>query len=209
MTPAPAAAADQARGRLQRRALRLEYATIAWNAGEAIFTIILGIAAGSLALIGFGADSIIEMFASSVVVWHVRPGHAEDNPGRTRLALRMVASAFLGLGVVLLAVSIQQLAAGRRAGESLAGIVYLSFTAVVMFGLAFVKKRTAEKLQSAPLRSEAAMTFLDGILSTLTLIGLSLNVVFSWAWADPLAALVVGLAAIRESRQNWREAADI
>ena len=68
MTPAPAAAADQARGRLQRRALRLEYATIAWNAGEAIFTIILGIAAGSLALIGFGADSIIEMFASSVEI---------------------------------------------------------------------------------------------------------------------------------------------
>lgn len=209
MTPAPAATADEARGRLQHRALRLEYATIAWNAGEAIFTIILGIAAGSLALIGFGADSIIEMFASSVVVWHVRPGHAEDNPARTRLALRMVAIAFMGLGIVLLAVSVRQLVAGRRAGESIAGIVYLSFTAMVMFGLAFLKKGTAEKLQSAPLRSEAAMTFLDGILSTLTLIGLSLNVVFGWAWADPLAALVVGLAAINGSRQNWREAAGI
>jgi len=121
----------------------------------------------------------------------------------------MVAVAFMGLGIVLLTVSVRDLVAGRRAGGSIAGIVYLSFTAVVMFGLAFVKKRTAEKLQSAPLRSEAAMTFLDGILSTLTLIGLSLNVVFGWAWADPLAALVVGLAAINESRQNWREAADI
>ena len=200
---------DDTRSRLQRRALRLEYATIAWNAGEAVFTIALGIAAGSLALVGFGTDSIIEMFASSVVVWHVRPGHEQDNPGRTRLALRMVAFAFLGLGIVLLAVSIQQLAAGRRAGESIAGIVYLSFTAIVMFGLAFLKKRTAEQLRSAPLRSEAAMTFLDGILSTLTLIGLSLNVVFGWAWADPLAALFVGLAAISASRQNWREAAEI
>jgi divalent metal cation (Fe/Co/Zn/Cd) transporter len=149
------------------------------------------------------------MFASSVVVWHVRPGHPEDNPGRTRLALRMVALAFMGLGIVLVTVSVRDLATGRRAGQSIGGVVYLSFTAVVMFGLASVKKRTAQKLQSAPLRSEAAMTFLDGILSTLTLIGLSLNVVLGWAWADPLAALFVGLAAINESRENWREAADI
>ncbi|HEX5950898.1 MAG TPA: hypothetical protein VFZ96_07840 [Actinomycetota bacterium] len=72
------------RARLQRRALALEYATIAWNLGEAVLTIGLGVAAGSLALIGFGADSIIEVFASSVVVWHLRPGHEVDHPARTR-----------------------------------------------------------------------------------------------------------------------------
>ena len=72
----------EARTRLQRVALRLEYATIAWNLGEAVFTVGLGIAARSLALIGFGTDSVIEVFASSVVVWHVRSGDGEDQPGR-------------------------------------------------------------------------------------------------------------------------------
>jgi divalent metal cation (Fe/Co/Zn/Cd) transporter len=88
-------ATTASRSRLQRRALGLEYATIAWNLGEAVLTISLGIAAGSLALIGFGTDSIIEVFASGVVVWHVRPGHEVDRPERTRRALRL-ANAALG-----------------------------------------------------------------------------------------------------------------
>ena len=97
--------------------LRLEYATIAWNLGEAVFTIGLGIAAGSLALIGFGADSLVEVFASSVVVWYIRPGEARDRPERTRLALRLVAAAFAVLAVVLAAASIHDLPTGRRAGR--------------------------------------------------------------------------------------------
>lgn len=202
-------AADGERGRLQRRALLLEYGTIAWNAGEAVLTIALGIAAGSLALIGFGTDSIIEMFASSVVVWHIRPGHEHDHPHRTRLALRLVGLAFLGLGVILAAVSIRELIEGHQAGESIPGIIYLAITAVVMFGLAAAKKRTADELGSAPLRSEAQMTFLDGILSTLTLTGLALNAWLGWAWADPLAALFVAAMALNESRENWNEASEI
>ena len=194
------------RPRLQRRALRLEYATIAWNVGEAFLTIGLGIAAGSLALVGFGTDSVIEVFASSVVVWHLRPGHAEDHPGRTKLALRLVALAFLLLAVILASVAIRDLVTGRRAGESPFGIAYLAVTAVVMFGLAVAKRRTAEALDSAPLRSEAAMTFLDGILSTLTLTGLALNAVLGWWWADPAAALFVAVAAANEARENRREA---
>jgi divalent metal cation (Fe/Co/Zn/Cd) transporter len=206
-SPPVAIGAD--RVRLQRRALRLEYATIAWNLGEAVFTIGLGIAAGSLALIGFGTDSIIEVFASSVVVWHIRPGHATEDAARTRLALRLVAAAFIGLAVVLAVVSIRDLALGRRAGESVAGIIYLAITAVVMFTLAVVKRRTADALGSAPLRSEASLTFLDGILSTLTLTGLALNAVLGWAWADPAAALIVAFAAANEGRENFAEAASI
>jgi len=197
------------RARLQRRALRLEYATIAWNLGEAVFTIGLGVAAGSLALIGFGIDSIIEVFASSVVVWHLRPGHAVDNPARTRLALRLVAFAYMGLAVVLATASIRDLVTGRRAGESVIGIVYLAVTAVVMFSLAGAKRRTAASLGSAPLRSEATLTFLDGILSTLTLTGLALNVIFGWTWADPAAALIVATAAANEARTNLKEAAEL
>ncbi len=202
------AAESQERVRLQRRALRLEYATIAWNLGEAVFTIGLGVAAGSLALIGFGTDSIIEVFASSVVVWHVRPGHAVDHADRTRLALRLVAYAYLGLAVILATASIRELLLGRKAGESVVGIVYLAVTAVVMFTLAFAKRRTATSLGSAPLRSEATLTFLDGILSTLTLTGLGLNVLFGWTWADPAAALIVAVAAALEARMNLIEAAE-
>lgn len=201
--------AEGERRLLQKRALFLEYATIVWNIGEAVFTITIGIIAGSLALIGFGSDSVIEVFASSVVVWHVRPGHDVDRPERTRRALRLVAVAFALLGAVLAVVSIRDLITGREAGHSMAGIVYLAITAVVMFGLAVAKRRLATRLDSAPLRSEASLTFLDGVLSTLTLIGLSLNAVLDWAWADPAAALIVAVAAFNEAHANWIEAAEL
>ncbi len=196
------------RPRLQRRALRLEYATIAWNIGEAFLAIGLGIAAGSLALIGFGTDSIIEVFASSVVVWHLLPGHETDHPDRTRRALRLVSIAFVLLAVVLAVVAVRDIAIERKADESPWGIAYLAVTAVVMFGLAVLKSRTARLLDSAPLRSEAAMTYLDGFLSTATLIGLSLNAALEWWWADPAAALVVAVAAANEARETWREASE-
>lgn len=200
---------DSDRNHLLQRALRLEYATIAWNVGEAVLTIALGIAAGSLALIGFGTDSIIEVFASSVVVWHLAPGHSVDQPRRTARALRLVAMAFVALATVLAVVSIRDLVTGRRPGESPWGIAYLAVTAVIMFSLAVLKRRTARTLESAPLRSEAKMTFLDGILSTATMTGLALNAAVGWWWADPAAALVVGLAAANEARENWREAGEL
>jgi len=98
---------------------------------------------------------------------------------------------------------------GRRAGESVVGVAYLAVTAVVMFGLAAAKRRTARSLDSAPLRSEASMTFLDGILSSATLTGLTANAALGWWWADPLAALVVALAAFNEARENWEEAREL
>lgn len=200
---------SDARSRLQRRALRLEYATIAWNLSEAVLTIALGIAAGSLALIGFGADSVIEVFASSVVVWHVLPGHETDHPERTRLALRLVAAAFVLLALVLTVGAVRDLVTGRRAGESPIGIAYLAVTAVVMFSLAAAKHRLARTLGSSPLRSEAAMTFLDGVLSSATLTGLVLNAALGWWWADPAAALVVAVAAAGEARENVAEAREL
>jgi len=198
-----------ARARLQRIALRLEYATIAWNLGEAVLTVALGIAAGSLALIGFGTDSVIEVFASAVVVWHIRPGHRTEHPGRTRLALRLVALAFLALAIVLASVAVRDLVTGRRAEGSPFGIAYLAVTAVVMFWLAIAKRRVAAGLDSAPLRSEAAMTSLDGVLSVLTLTGLALNAALGWWWADPAAAFIVAIAAANEARENRREAAEL
>ena len=197
------------RDRLQKRGLRLEYATIAWNVGEAFLAIGLGLAAGSLALIGFGTVSVIEVFASSVVVWHMLPGHEVDDPRRTRLALRLTAGAFAAIGVALAIGAVRDLVMGRVAGESPWGIVYLGVTALVMFGLSILKHRTADGLDSAPLRSEARMTFLDGVLSVATLVGLALNAYVGWWWADPLAALIVAFAAANEAREVWIEAADV
>jgi divalent metal cation (Fe/Co/Zn/Cd) transporter len=194
------------RTRLQRIALRLEYATIAWNLGEAVLTIGLGIAAASLALIGFGTDSIIEVFASSVVVWHIAPGHAQDHPGRTARALRLVAIAFSVLAVTLFGVAVRDLATARHPGESPWGIGYLAVTAFVMLGLAIAKRGIARRLDSAPLHSEARLTFLDGMLAAGTTVGLALNALWGWWWADPAAALLVALAAASEARENWLEA---
>lgn len=196
------------RAQLQRTALRLEYGTIAWNVGEAALTLALGAAASSLALIGFGAVSVVEVFASLVVVWHLRPGHEVDHPRRTRLALRLVGLAFLVLAIGLVIVAISDLATGRRPDESPWGIAYLMLAAAVMFGLARAKRRTARKLGSAPLQSEATMTLLDGLLATATLTGLALNAIVGWWWADPAAALVVAVAAINEARENWESASE-
>lgn len=123
--------------------------------------------------------------------------------------MRLVAAAFLGLAIVLAAVAVRDLVTGRRAGGSPIGIAYLFVTALVMFGLAIAKRRTAVSLDSAPLRSEAAMTFLDGFLSSATFTGLALNAGLGWWWADPTAALVVAIAAFNEARENWAEAREL
>lgn len=201
-TTAPPAAA------LRRRALLLEYGTMAWNAGEAVLTIALGSVAGSLALIGFGTVSVVELFASGVVVWHVRSDEAAQ-AGRTKLALRLIAIAFVTLALALVVAAVNDLLSGRRAGESPWGIAYLAVTAVVMFGLAVLKRRTATELDSEPLRSEATVTFLDGVLSVTTLAGLALNATLGWWWADPVAAMLVALAAINEARETATEPVEL
>lgn len=190
---------------LQTRALRLEYATIAWNVGEAFLTIALGTVAGSVALIGFGAVSVVEVFASSVVIWHLRKTR-DEVANVTGLALRLIALAFAVLAIALLAVALRDLASGRRAGESPFGIGYLAITAMVMFGLAVAKRRVATALGSEPLASEATVTLLDGVLSVSTLAGLALNAYLGWWWADPVAGMVVAVFALNEGRESLEEA---
>lgn len=198
------------RAHYQRRALALEYGTIGWNVGEAVLTIALGAIASSLALIGFGTVSVVEVFASLVVVWHLRQStDADAAENRTARAHRLVALAFAVLTAAVSVAAIRDLATGRRPGESPWGIAYLALTAVVMFGLATAKGRLADRLDSSPLRSEAKMTFLDGALSTATMVGLLLNALAGWWWADPSAALVVALAVANEARENWEEAAQL
>ncbi len=189
----------------QRRARFWVWATIAWNVPEAVISIALGIAAASLALIGFGADSVIELFASLVLVWHLWPGAHQGHDHRVRLELRLLAAAFAALAIALTAAAISDLTSGREANESPWGIAYIAVTVLVMFGLGIAKRRAADRIDSAPLRSEATMSILDGFLAASTLLGLVLNAAAGWWWADPSAALVVAVFAAHEAWENWEE----
>jgi len=178
-----------------RQALRLEYLTVGWNSIEVFVTIGLGIASGSLALVAFGLDSLIEIFASTVVLWHLR---GDGDGAQTRRAMGLVALAFFGLAAILIVAAVEGLASGREADQSPLGIGYLAVTAVVMFTLSWRKRLVGTSLENHPLEHEARITFLDGMLATGVLLALAANVAFGAWWADPIAAALVGVAAIPE-----------
>lgn len=194
---------DGAHDALLRRGRRLQYATIAWNLMEVFVTVGLGVAAGSLALIAFGLDSLVEVFASLVVVWYIADDEAR---GRERRALHLVAIAFAVLALYLAGASIYNLATGEAAESSPLGIGYLAITALVMFGLSVLKRRIAREAANAPLAAEASMTFLDGCLASGILIALVLNTTAGLSWADPSAAMLVAVFCVREAVGNWTQA---
>lgn len=200
---------DRQDASLQRLGRRLQWATIAWNSGEVFVTVGLGIAARSLALVAFGLDSLIEVFASLVVIWHMNPGEKGHDARRDSHAMRLVGIAFGVLAAYLLAMGMRSLLVQSDPESSPFGIAYLAVTAMVMFNLSAWKRRVGIALDSEPFRAEAAMTLLDGFLALSILTALALNMTFEWWWADPLAAMLVGLVAAREGLESWREASEI
>lgn len=197
------ATVQQERVRLERLGRRLQWATIAWNSFEVFVTIGLGLAAGSLALIAFGLDSLVEVFASLVVIWHMNPGVEGHRSQRDRRAMRLVGAAFALLAIYLVVAGVRQLVLAVEPDSSPLGIAYLFVTAIVMFSLARWKRRVGSALESDPFRAEASMTLLDGCLATSILTALALNLVLGWWWADPVAALLIGAVAAREARESW------
>ena len=199
---------DHTRETLEARGLRLEYATIAWNAVEMVIAIGLGIAAKSVALVAFGLDTMVELFASGVVVWHLRhPGRDSDRT--TAQALRLVAWAFFVLAAVVSVGAVWALVSGATPDESPIGIAYLALTAVVMLTLGAAKRTIGRRLGSEPLAAEARMSIIDAALAVAVLIGLAANALFGWWWADPVAALLVAVAAAREGFENLEEASEL
>lgn len=193
---------------LEARGLRLEYATIVWNVVEMVIAIGLGVAARSVALVAFGLDTMVELFASGVVVWHLRhPGRDSDRI--TARALRLVAGAFFVLAVVVTVGAVSALATSTAPDESPFGIAYLGLTAVVMLSLGAAKRATGRRLGSEPLAAEARMSIIDAALALGVLVGLAANALFGWWWADPIAALLVAVAAIREGIENIEEAREL
>ena len=188
---------DPVRARLLRRGFVLEYVTLGWNVAGIIVLAIAAVAARSVALAGFGLDSLIEIGASTVVIWELS-GTGED---RQRRGLRLIGYAFAGLAVYLLVQSTVVLAAGYHPRPSVLGIVWTAVTAVVMFALAAGKARTGRALGNPVLRTEGRVTMIDGILAAAVLAGLVLNAAAGWWWADPAAGYVLVYYAAREVKE--------
>jgi divalent metal cation (Fe/Co/Zn/Cd) transporter len=186
---------------LTTRAFRLEYLTIGWNVIEAVVAVAAGIAASSIALIGFGLDSLIEVFAASVVVWQLQ-GVSEQ---RERRALRLIALSFFVLAGYVVAEAVRDLIVGAEAEESVVGIVLAAVSLVVMPALAIAKRRTAKRMNSATLLADSTETLLCSYLSAILLAGLVLNAAVGWWWADSLAAIGIAFLAVREGLEIWRD----
>jgi divalent metal cation (Fe/Co/Zn/Cd) transporter len=159
------------------------------------------VSARSVALAGFGLDSLIEIGASVVVVWELT-GTGES---RQRQALRLIGGAFALLALHLLVQGTVILVTGHRAGHSTTGIIWTALTAVAMFLLAWGKARTGAALGNVVLRTEGRVTLVDGILATSVLTGLALNAAFNWWWADPMAGFVLVYYACRECASTFRQ----
>ena len=188
---------DQVRARLVRRGFVLEYLTLGWNVAGIIVLAVAAVAARSVALAGFGLDSLIEIGASVVVIWELS-GTGED---RQRRSLRLIGYSFSALALYLLVQSTLVLAAGYRPRHSVAGIAWTAVTAAVMFALATGKARTGRALGNPVLRTEGRVTTIDGILAVAVLLGLVLNAAFGWWQADPAAGYVLVYYALREVRE--------
>jgi divalent metal cation (Fe/Co/Zn/Cd) transporter len=191
------AADESVRARLLRRGFTLEYVTLGWNVAGIIVLGFAAVAARSVALAGFGLDSLIEIGASTVVIWELS-GTGEE---RQRRGLRLIGYAFSGLAVYLLVQSTAVLAAGYHPRHSPAGIAWTAVTAAVMFALAAGKARTGRALGNPVLRTEGRVTLIDAILAAAVLAGLLLNATAGCWWADPAAGYVLVYYAVREVRE--------
>ena len=191
------------RARFERQARLLAWCGIGYHIIEFAVALIAGIAAGSIALIGFGADSLIEALAGFVVLW-LFTGARVGSQGAERRAQQLIAASFFILAAYVGVESVRGLVGGHEPDPSWVGIALAAFTASTMPLLAHVKRRVAQRLQSAAAVKEASQTQLCAYLSVALLIGLLANALFGWWWADPAAALVIAAVAVREGRESWR-----
>lgn len=189
--------------RLLRTGVVLESITLGWNVVGVVILAFLAIASSSTALAGFGLDSLIEIGASTVVLWEL----SGTGEARQRRALRLIGAAFIALAAYVLIQSAVALVTQHRPEGSVGGIAWTAITAVCMFILAALKTRTGKALGNPVLRTEGHVTMIDGLLAVAVLIGVLLNTLVGWWWADPLAGLVIVYYAVREAVEIFRPAA--
>lgn len=170
-----------------QRGRRLQYFTVAWNSLEGLIALMAGFLAASVALVGFGFDSVIEVTSGAAVLWRL---HSEDERSE-RVALRIVGACFVALAVYIAYDSASSLLAGRAPERSIPGILLAALSLLVMPILARAKRKVAVTLGSAAMGADAKQTEFCAYLSAILLGGLLLNAIWGWWWADPLAALVM------------------
>ncbi|HEX7733458.1 MAG TPA: cation transporter [Ktedonobacteraceae bacterium] len=190
---------------LLKRGFLLEYLTLGWNVVGVIIVVLAAYAARSVALAGFGLDSLIEIFASVVVVWQL----TGVNRGRERLALRLIGMAFIALVIYIVAQLLLTFLTGTHPAPSFGGIFWIAATFVAMLLLALGKRLTGQQLQNEVLLTEGRVTLVDAYLAGAVLLGLVLNALFGWWWADPLASLVIMYYGAREAIHALHESAQI
>lgn len=199
---------------LLSRAISLEVLTVGWNVVEAGVAVTAGVLAGSIALLGFGLDSVIESLSGAVLLWRLgwerralRGGASVDPEvleAREKRAIKLVGWTFFILAAYVSIESGRKLWLGERPETSVPGLILLGLSAVVMPGLAWAKFRAAKALGSKALRGDAKETLLCSFLSVIALAGLAGNAAFGWWWADPVAALVMVPLVVHEGREAWR-----
>ena len=181
-----------------RRGRQLEVMTLGWNVVGVFILAFAAIAARSVALAGFGLDSVIEIGASTVVLWEL----ADVAQTRQRRAMRIIGSAFVALALYLGTQSTIVLVAGFRPHHSSIGIAWTALTAVAMFVLASGKAKVGATLNNPVLKAEGRVTMIDGILASAVLVGLVLNTFVGWWWADPVTGYVILYYALREAHTS-------
>lgn len=189
------------RSSLLQRGLYLEYITLGWNVVGTVIVVAAALAANSIALAGFGLDSLIEIVASLVVVWQLKG----VNQRNEHVALRIVGTAFFALALYILAQSVHTLLTQAHPDTSVIGLIWLSVTFVVMLLLAWGKYVTGRQLNNEVLLTEGRVTLVDAYLAGAVLTGLILNTFFGWWWADPLAGLVIVFYGVKEGWAAWHE----
>lgn len=192
-------------GSLVRRGRLLQYVTIAWNSAEALIAIGAGLVAGSIALVGFGFDSAIEVTSSLAAVWLLSRYQDEERREATeRITLRVIGVCFLALAAYVLYDALKSLIRREAPDESPVGIVLAALSLIVMPMLVRVKRRVARQLMSGALEAESRQTMICAYLSAILLAGLGLNASLGWWWADPIAGLLMIPLIVREGLEAVR-----
>lgn len=187
--------------RLQRRIRWIVAATIAYNTIEAVVAIAAGTVSSSTALVGFGLDSIVEVLSAAAVAWQFA---APDPETRERVTLRVIAVSFFALAAYVAIDALITLLGLRRPEHSPVGIALTAASLLVMPALSLIERRTGKELGSASAVADSKQTLICSYLSAAVLIGLLLNSLLGWAWADPIAGVVIVFFAIREGVEAWR-----
>jgi divalent metal cation (Fe/Co/Zn/Cd) transporter len=189
------------RARLGRRAQLLAGASVTYNVVEAAVALWAGLAAGSVALFGFGLDSTVEVSSALIILWQFRHALPES---RERAALRALAVSFFALAAYVTVESVRTLVSGESPDASPVGIGLAVASIVVMPWLSWAQRRTGRALGSRAVEADGKQTRLCAYLSVVLLAGLGLNALLGWGWADPVAALVIAAVAVREGAEAWR-----